>query len=121
MELNPVSPEFWQLVDHLVAESEVVIDRPQGSAHPRYPELIYPLDYGYLAGTTGGDGHGIDLWLGSEGVRVIKGLLCTVDLFKRDMEIKLLLGCTEADIKVIETFLNTNSGAQRAIVVLRER
>jgi inorganic pyrophosphatase len=97
MEQGSISAEFWQLVDRLVAESEMVIDRPQGSAHPRYPELIYPLDYGYLAGATAGDGHGIDLWLGSRGDREINGLLCTVDLFKRDMEIKLLLGCTEAE------------------------
>ena len=35
--------EFWDALDKLVANSEIVIDRPKGSAHPRYPELIYRL------------------------------------------------------------------------------
>ena len=34
----------------------VVIDRPRGSAHPRDPKLIYPLNYGYVPGTIAGDG-----------------------------------------------------------------
>jgi len=43
---------FWQTFDRLILESEIVIDRPKSSAHPRYPDFIYPLDYGYLKGTT---------------------------------------------------------------------
>lgn len=38
--------DFWRQLAQLVAESEIVIDRPQGSAHPRYPDFVYPLDYG---------------------------------------------------------------------------
>ena len=37
---------FWEALDRLAANSRLVIDRPQGSAHPRYPDLIYPYDYG---------------------------------------------------------------------------
>jgi predicted acetyltransferase len=48
--------DFWQALDKLVSDSEIVIDRPKGSAHPRYPEFIYPLEYGYLKGTTAMDG-----------------------------------------------------------------
>ena len=39
---------FWTAIGSLVRESEIVIDRPKGSRHPRYPELVYPVDYGYL-------------------------------------------------------------------------
>ena len=28
----------------------VTVDRPLGSAHPDYPEMIYPLNYGYIEG-----------------------------------------------------------------------
>ena len=56
-------PDFWRALDALVAGSEIVIDRPRGSAHPRYPDVIYPLDYGYLAGTRAADGDGIDVRL----------------------------------------------------------
>jgi inorganic pyrophosphatase len=51
---------FWKAVDSLVLESEIVIDRPKGSHHPRYPEIVYPVDYGYLKNTTSMDGSGSD-------------------------------------------------------------
>ena len=57
--------EFWAALDKLVETSEIVIDRAKGTPHPRYTEYIYPLDYGYLDGTSSMDGEGIDLWLGS--------------------------------------------------------
>lgn len=56
---------FWAALDELVATSTVRIDRPKGTAHPRYPSFIYPLDYGYLEGTQAADGGGIDVWVGS--------------------------------------------------------
>ena len=50
---------FWALLDEWVARYPLVIDRPRGSGHPRYPDWIYPLDYGYLQGTLAGDGGGV--------------------------------------------------------------
>jgi hypothetical protein len=58
------SEHFWQQADDLVAASEIGIDRPRGRAHPRYPDVHYPLDYGFLAKTRAGDGSGIDVWSG---------------------------------------------------------
>jgi inorganic pyrophosphatase len=102
---------FWQAMAGLLTTQRVVIDRPKGSAHPRYPEVIYPLDYGYLENTTSGDGGGIDVWLGSlysvmnkDSTQMLTGILCTFDRLKRDAEIKVLLGCTEADIQTIRGF-----------------
>ena len=96
------------LLDRLIATSPIIIDRPQGSAHPRYPEFIYPLDYGYLEGTTGGDGSGIDVWLGSGNRKQLNGVICTVDVHKRDAEVKVLLGCTKDEMQMIADFLNTD-------------
>jgi inorganic pyrophosphatase len=95
---------FWQSLQDLITGDTVVIDRPRGVPHPRYPELIYPLDYGYIEGTTGGDGDGIDIWIGSLSDRLLTGILCTFDTVKRDAEIKLLAGCTEQDIETIQHF-----------------
>ncbi len=112
------TPNFWQFLDRLVASSALVIDRPKGSAHPHYPEVIYPLDYGYLEGTTSADGGGIDVWVGSSGRGRLNAILCTVDLLKRDAEIKLLLGCTEDEIQAI---VRLSSGEHmRCLVIRRE-
>jgi inorganic pyrophosphatase len=100
--------DFWKAMTQLVARSLVVVDRPQGSAHPRYPDVIYPLDYGYLAGTQSSDGGGIDVWLGSGNQTHITGVLCIVDTLKHDSEIKVLLGCTSEEMQQIASFVRDN-------------
>lgn len=97
---------FWHEVAHLAASSSIVIDRPKGSAHPRYPEVIYPLDYGYIENTRANDGSGIDAWLGthSKEDKTLTGILCTFDTLKGDAEIKLLIGCTDDDVRIIRDF-----------------
>ena len=49
------------LIIGLKVEGE--IDRPKGTAHPDYPEMIYPLNYGYVEGITGGDGEEQDVYV----------------------------------------------------------
>lgn len=98
--------EFWALLDALTESSEIVIDRPKGSCHPRYPHCIYPVDYGYLEDTTSMDGGGIDLWRGSLDGGRVNAIICTVDALKRDSEIKLLIGCTAEEQQTILDFHN---------------
>ena len=88
--------EFWKALDELVSNSEIVIDRPRGSAHPRFPNFIYKVDYGYLKNTASMDGAGIDVWVGS-GDKKVDAIMCIVDLMKRDSEIKILVGCSEEE------------------------
>ena len=98
---RPADDAFWAALDQLMVSSRVVIDRPRGTAHPRYPDMIYPLDYGYLADTTAMDGGGIDVWAGSDPARGLDAIMVTVDLMKRDSEIKLLIGCTEEEKQLV--------------------
>ncbi len=109
--------QFWEAVDALISQSTTVIDRPKGSAHPKYPQCIYPVDYGYLADTASMDGGGIDLWRGSGGDRV-DAIICTVDLLKRDSEIKLLIGCTDTEKQQILEFHN-DSEYMKGILIER--
>lgn len=99
-------PGFWALADRFVTAQPIVIDRPRGSAHPRFPQILYPLDYGYLAGTSAMDGDGIDLWRGSADDLAVTGVLISLDGMKRDGEIKLLIGCRPDDHQVIDAFHN---------------
>ena len=108
---------FWSNLESLIASSELVIDRPRGSVHPRHPSVTYPVDYGFLKGTSGGDGEGIDVWRGSLPDGRLDAIVCTVDSEKRDSEVKLLLGCSPAEKQVILDFLNL--GCMAAVLIER--
>jgi inorganic pyrophosphatase len=104
---GPANPRFWATLDGFVATSRLVIDRPRGSRHPRLADAIYPRDYGYLEGTTAGDGEGIDVFVGTTRPATLGAIVCTADGGKRDAELKLLLGCSEDDTAAILEFLNS--------------
>ena len=36
---------------------KVIVDRPKGSRHPKFENLIYEVNYGYIQGIYGGDGE----------------------------------------------------------------
>ena len=108
---------YWNTMDRLVSDSQIIIDRPKGSAHPRFPDFIYPLDYGYLAGTLSPDQDGIDVWVGSLPDRRVNAVITTVDMVKRDAEVKILVACTHLEA---ETILKIhNEGSQAAILWMR--
>ena len=41
----------------------VFVDRPLGSRHPSYPQLVYPINYGYIEGLIAGDGKEQDAYI----------------------------------------------------------
>ncbi|SDM25592.1 hypothetical protein [Allokutzneria albata] len=96
--------EFFDVADELVRRSGVVVERRKGAAHPRYPEVVYPLDYGHVPATTGGDGAEVDVFVGTAGGGVC-GALVTADPGKGDVEVKLLVGCSPAEAAEAERFL----------------
>ncbi|MBM4724657.1 inorganic pyrophosphatase [Rhodococcus hoagii] len=97
---------FFAALDRLVGGASLRIDRPCGSAHPRFPEVIYPVDYGYLEGTSGGDNEGVDVFRGTASGAGIVGIVLTADLTKRDVEVKILLDCSTDEIEAIEHLLH---------------
>ena len=98
--MNDCREDFWNALDELVNDSEIIIDRPKGTVHPKYPNFIYKVDYGYLKETSSMDGGGIDVWVGS-GEKQIDAIICIVDLIKKDSEIKILIGCTEEEKDIV--------------------
>jgi inorganic pyrophosphatase len=112
---KPADEDFWSRLAALVSAAPLVVDRPKGSAHPKLPEMIYPLDYGYLRGLRSGDGQGVDVYVGSLRRRAITGILCTVDRGKRDVEVKILLGCTRSEQRRLLAL--HNRGSHRALLV----
>jgi ribosomal-protein-alanine N-acetyltransferase len=108
---------FWSTLDKLVSESGIVIDRLRGSKHLRYPDFVYPLDYGYLKNTSSMDGTGIDVWKGAHGDKA-DAVVCTLDLFKKDSEIKILIGCNEEEKQLVLKAHN-ESELQKGVMIRR--
>lgn len=115
--MEHLNPEFWRALDELVGHSEIIVDRPKGTAHPKFPDLIYQVDYGYLKNTTSMDGAGIDVWVGT-GEKRIDAIMCIVDLMKKDSEIKILIGCTEEEKNIIYETHN-QTPYMKGILILR--
>jgi inorganic pyrophosphatase len=63
-----------------------------------------PTELLFCKGTSSSDGAAIDVWRGSLPAGHLDAVVCTVDLEKRDAELKLLLGCTRTEKQVICSF-----------------
>ena len=50
-------------IDYIGKEVDVIIDRPLGSAHPKYSDHIYLVNYGYVPNTISGDGEELDAYV----------------------------------------------------------
>lgn len=96
-----INNDFWTAIDKLVDTSKIVIDRPKGTVHPKFPDFIYKVDYGYLDNTSSIDNGGIDVWVGTDEKQSVDAIMCIVDLMKRDSEIKILIGCTEYEKRIV--------------------
>ena len=115
--MNMYDKDFWEMLDKLFAKYEIEIDRPKGSAHPKYPDYIYPLDYGYLKGTVSSDGAGIDVWVGSNKQKRANAIISSVDFIKGDSEIKILYACTSEEIALIYNDHNRSTGMKGILTI----
>ena len=68
----------------------VIVDRPMGSYHPEFPDMYYPVNYGYIEGTMAADGEEEDAYiLGvQEPVSEFTGKLIAIIKRKNDIEHK---------------------------------
>lgn len=107
---------FWLALDELVSKSGIIIDRPKGTRHPKYPDILYDVNYGYLKDTASMDGNGIDVWQGSNKENTVDSIICTVDLLKRDSEIKILIGCTEEEKQKIYNLHNSSEHVKGILI-----
>jgi len=109
---------FWEYLENIIKNNGVIIDRPKGTRHPKYNDMIYVIDYGYIKNTKSMDGGGIDVFIGTDNNKYIDTIICVIDLLKKDSEIKILIGCTEEEKIEVYNFLN-NSNYMKAIMIKR--
>ncbi len=109
---------FWQKIDTLYLSSDLVINRPKNSVHPMYTNLIYPVDYGYLKDLHGENPDHISVYRGSLDATNVSSLVVCADILKRDIEVKLLVGCNNSEVNSILEFLN-QTDFQKAVIISR--
>lgn len=71
---------------------DLIVDRPIGSIHPEYPNLIYPVNYGYIPNIFSGDGKELDVYLLGVNIPVNKYTARIIGIIHRlnDAEDKLV-------------------------------
>ena len=107
---------FWQKIESLFFSSEIVIDRPKNSTEPKFSDLLYPVDCGYIKEGTGESKNRLEVFVGSKKSKSIEYIIVAVDILKKEIDIKLIWGCSEEEIKEILFFLNS-SDFQKTILV----
>ena len=98
--------EFWNIINQLLNNNEIIIDRPKGSYHPIMHSIVYPVDYGYISNVKSSDSEELDIWVGTDIGNSINGVICTVDLHNKDCEVKIVYNCTDKEIENIISFSN---------------
>ena len=112
-------PEFdWTRWESILSNRGVVIERPRSTPHPNHSSIIYPIDYGSVPGTIGGDGEPVDVWSGT-GTSGLTAMIMTRDHVKRDQEVDLLWNCTPEEIYLINGFVNFDRSLLEVRLILR--
>ena len=102
----------------MIAMKGITIDRAAESAHPSYPEIVYPIDYGYVNETISVDGEELDIFVGTASNGLI-GAIFTTDFRKDDQECKLIFNCTPQEIYLVNGFINFNQSLMQGKLLLR--
>ncbi len=108
----------WDRWERLILSEGVLLDRPTKTPHPRYPEIIYPMDYGFIRNTTSSDGAEVDVFVGSGRERLV-GLILTHDYRQGDRELKFLWRCLPSEIYLAHGFINFDPSKLKGRLILR--
>lgn len=111
--------DYWESLVTLIKENGIRIDRKKGTAHPRFPDFVSPVDYGYVNKSRSMDNNAIDIFIGSEAQKEVNGIICTFDSLKNDSEIKILYSCSDTEIEAILNFYNM-SKFMKAVLLKRD-
>lgn len=90
IEERRIRNELYRL---LGKEVSVVVDRPIGAHHPKYGDMIYPVNYGYVPNVYAGDGEEQDVYiLGvDKPLKTFRGRVIAIILRNNDSEDKLVV------------------------------
>jgi inorganic pyrophosphatase len=108
----------WEKWRSRICNNGITIERPRTTAHPDYPSVVYPLDYGFVNDTLGTDGDPVDVFVGRGTTGLVGGIL-TTDVRRQDREIKLLYDCTPPEVYTAHGFINYDRTLLKGVLILR--
>jgi inorganic pyrophosphatase len=108
----------WDAWAQCITQNGLTIERPRTTAHPDYPSVVYPLDYGYVEGTLSTDGEPLDVFVGTAPTGLV-GAILTADHRQHDREVKLLYDCSPTEAYTAHGFINYDRTLLEGVLILR--
>lgn len=109
---------FWMKADTLFLSGKLNLTKKKGDVHDTFKNLIYPTDYGHLTDTISGSEEGISVYAGSGDRNQISGLIIAADILMKELDVKMLIGCTDEEIHTVLRFLNQTE-FQKTVLIRR--
>ncbi len=109
---------FWQKVDTLYLSGTRKVFKKKGEVHDTFKNLVYPLDYARIEDMKSVSGHGVAVYLGSENRNKVSALVIAADILEKELDVKVLAGCTEEEIEEVLRYLN-QTDFQKTVLIKR--
>ncbi|MDD6560626.1 MAG: Inorganic pyrophosphatase [Lactimicrobium massiliense] len=109
---------FWQKVDTLFLSGKLALTKKKGEAHDTFRNLVYPTDYGHLGDTKSTTAEGVSVYAGSGDRSQITALVVAADILTKELDVKMLIGCTEEEVMAVLRFLN-QTDFQKTVLIRR--
>ena len=109
---------FWQKVDTLFLSGNLKMEKKKGEVHSTFGNLIYPTDYGHLVDAKSAGESGVSVYAGSLNRSEISALVIAADILTKELDVKLLIGCSDEEIEDILRFLN-QTDYQKTVLIRR--
>ncbi|HET6569618.1 MAG TPA: hypothetical protein VFG50_16755 [Rhodothermales bacterium] len=108
----------WEAWEAIIDAHGITTERARRTVHPTLPEIIYPIDYGYVNDTLGPDGVEVDVFVGTGNTKLV-ALIMTDDHRRADREVKLLYDCTPEEIYLVNGFINYDPSLMQGVLAMR--
>lgn len=109
---------FWQKVDTLYLSGNRNLIKKKGEHHDEFQNLVFPVDYARIEDMKSVSGHGVAVYMGSENRNKVSALVVAADILAKELDVKVLAGCTEEEIEDVLRYLN-QTDFQKTVLIRR--
>lgn len=99
---------FWHYLENMIHNSEIVLDSKVGE-FDKYLNITVPVDFGHLKNDWAVQDQ-IDIFVGSSDNNDLESIICTLDLYNKFTDLKILYKCTIEEKNTIFSILNQKDG-----------